>query len=430
MSTARVLSIYSLANEVLVAIAAAALEDRILGETFKPEWTLSHVSGRFRAAIIGAPALWTLVEAKLDAEGSVEILKLYLERSGACSIWVALQHSTEQHNLVMEPLRLLVPHIHRIWRLRIEFSTTWEDQELDLAPLRKIAAPNLQHLEITRGIEPVYSEGAVCIELFSSGAPKLAFAQIHGFIPFPAPSWTASLTRLEFWGGHDAGDGVFQFASQSPLLVYLHLDIRIFPEGERFHLPSLKSFHITISDGMEADYLVEIFALFDTPALTEFTINRAHCDQICGLFNADSLLSSFPALTSLSFVNTDPCLCEEEEEFNTMSPPPFPALSSLTLINICFMQNIVDEILGPAAQPWSLLDTLTLCPKDDASPAVDVAVRDAVRARREDGLSLPRLRLAEGLMTALEEDEVDVEGMEMFDPQDVLDSFSMSWIES
>ncbi|KAJ7028702.1 hypothetical protein C8F04DRAFT_1265661 [Mycena alexandri] len=90
----RVKTILTLPNELLITITAAGQEDRAqtLQPAFKSEWALSHVSRRFRDIIVGTAALWTLIEVDLGLEGSTEILKLYLERSEACSIWATIQY--------------------------------------------------------------------------------------------------------------------------------------------------------------------------------------------------------------------------------------------------------------------------------------------------------------------------------------------------
>ncbi|KAJ6588353.1 hypothetical protein B0H19DRAFT_1098917 [Mycena capillaripes] len=210
------ISIYSLPNELLVGIAAAG-QGCVPGVTFKPEWTLSQVSSRFREAIIGAPTLWTLVEINLDAARSVDIFKLYLKRSGACNMWLSLHHSTargrrlgdieRERNLVVDRLRQISPHFDRIGWLHMKLSTQWAELHEELfAPLRHIAAPNLQHLEI-KFVDDLnfYTAASGRIELFSLGAPRLSFVKMIGIIPFTVPPWTASLTHLEVWRKVDSG---------------------------------------------------------------------------------------------------------------------------------------------------------------------------------------------------------------------------------
>ncbi|KAJ6588333.1 hypothetical protein B0H19DRAFT_1248011 [Mycena capillaripes] len=420
-------TILSLPNELLVAIATEGQQGRVADlETavnFKSEWTWSQVSRRLREAIIGAPTLWTLVKANLDAEGSVEIFKLYLERSRTCNISVHLQYlpdggGSKQIIVAAERLRQIAPHIHRIWRLSIRLR---KESEL-LAPLSNIAAPNLQHLEIfNRDYESSRHQGSL-VEIFSSGAPRLTFVQMHGFrLSAAAPPWTASLTHLEVRGGSNDAGGNLLFAAQCPLLVHLVLDIGWFIPEHPVHLPSLKLLRISLSNSA-TDALLAMLNLFDTPVLDEFIVTSAHGDQIFALLTSASL-HSFPALTSLWCVTRGSCLCEDHFRFSdTISSPPiqlFPILSSLTLINVCFAHNLVHEILGPTTQPWPLLRTVALCPRPGTLQDVHEALQNVMRSKRQRGQALPHFKLSADLLSSMEERV----GTETFDPTDIIDSF-------
>ncbi|KAJ7249739.1 hypothetical protein B0H12DRAFT_1121580 [Mycena haematopus] len=194
-------AISSLPNELLEAIAAAGQTERVQGvlELFKSEWTLSHVSRRFRHVIIGSPSLWTLIEMDFGVEGSVEILKLYLERSQPQSISAILRRRSAPKataDLLVERLGHVVQHINRIWRLSIEVRA---DSMEVLIPFRDIAAPALRHLELVKKDGGSWAS----VQVFSA-ASALTFLKMDGLKPgSPVPPWTASLTHLEFWGGQD-----------------------------------------------------------------------------------------------------------------------------------------------------------------------------------------------------------------------------------
>ncbi|KAJ7764556.1 hypothetical protein DFH07DRAFT_1016289 [Mycena maculata] len=114
-----ILSDDSFPDELLVEIATAAVqEDRRLADEFRAGLTLSHLSYRFRDIIIGTPTLWTVIKAELLVEGSVELLKLYLERSRACKIWVTLRElsDSDYRRLIAADLSHVLPHVNRIWR--------------------------------------------------------------------------------------------------------------------------------------------------------------------------------------------------------------------------------------------------------------------------------------------------------------------------
>ncbi|KAJ6571718.1 hypothetical protein B0H19DRAFT_1130859 [Mycena capillaripes] len=202
------LTISDLPNELLVAIAATGQEGRVPDADSQPmisktEWTLSHLSRRFRDVVVGAPALWTVVEANLNAEGSVEILKLYLERSRACNIWATLRRPSvpvpDNHKLIEKRISQILLHVHRMWRLRIVLRTATGG--LLLAPFRNIWAPNLQHLELVLQHSGPWHRARNSVELFVPGAPKLTFLIMDGFKPqLPScgegkwhQSWTISV---------------------------------------------------------------------------------------------------------------------------------------------------------------------------------------------------------------------------------------------
>ncbi|KAJ6588362.1 hypothetical protein B0H19DRAFT_1226204 [Mycena capillaripes] len=430
---APVRTILALPNELVVAIAAAGQEGHIADlETpfkFKSEWTWSQVSCRLREAIIGAPTLWTFVEANLNAEGSVEISKLYLERSRTCHISAHLQYLRAGDDLDSEQivaadrLRQIFPHIYRIWLLSIRLRG--EECEL-LATLHDIAAPNLQRLEIFNVDYDSRTDQGYPVRMFAPGAPSLTFVKMHGFRLSRVPLWTASLTHLELSGGEGPGDADnnnLLVAAQCPLLVHLYLDmgwLQSIPE-RRCYIPFLKLLRISISDGSNQAFL-GLLDLFDTPALAEFIITDAHGDQIFALLTSTSL-HSFPALTTLCCVTRSLCSCEDDISFSSTVSSPliqiFPKLSSITLVNLCFTHNLLSEIFGPATPPWPLLKTVTLYPKPSTLDDVRDALQNAMRPKRRRGQALPHFRLSPDLLLAME-DRVDTE---MFDPTEIIDTF-------
>ncbi|KAJ6588282.1 hypothetical protein B0H19DRAFT_202399 [Mycena capillaripes] len=409
------LTIYSLPNELLEAIAAAGQEGRVpdFQGALKSEWTLSHISRRFREVVVSAPALWTLIGANLAAEGSVEILKIYLERSGGCKICAALllPSYADLHDIraTEESVRLVVPHIHRIRRLRVVLMTAWGRQLL--GPFRDIAAPNLQHLEIVKKGSPVKSSP---LELFSSGAPKLTFFKMDCFVPNPVPTWVASLTHLEFWGQCSVGTNLVKITALCTSLVHFYLDLtKSYTPNSQFRIPSLKFLHLSISDDLNLLYLLDIF---DTPAVTEIKIDGTHGDEISALFSSPAFpCASFAALTTFSFSTTN--RCAHRTKVTRTSPPLwlFPALSSLTLIKQCFMRNLVDDLLG---QPWPLLKTVTLYPIESDVEEVHDALLTAIRTKHQRGEPLPTLRLSPSLFSVEAWRDTGA-GVEMFDPPDL-----------
>ncbi|KAJ6495346.1 hypothetical protein C8R45DRAFT_986884 [Mycena sanguinolenta] len=290
---AAVVSISSLPNELLAAIATAGQEDRI-------HWTLSHVSHRFCAVMVGTPALWTVLKVDLRfAIGlSLEILQLYLERSQKCSIAVTLEHTGRRgaQESETEPLALLIPHISRISWLRVVGA--WRGQSSLLAPFRDLAAPNLQHLEV---INLNHYSAPDPIEVFSGGAPRLRSLKLsEQKLPSPVSQWAASLTHLELrrcWPGNIDLDEILDKCS---LLVYSLLDMSRVRLKRRARLLFLQTLHLVLP-GMDDDFdLIGMVTIFDTPSLTECAIDGVHGDQIFELLSAKRPTDdSFPALTAL-----------------------------------------------------------------------------------------------------------------------------------
>ncbi|KAF7344440.1 F-box domain-containing protein [Mycena sanguinolenta] len=432
-------TITSLPNELLAVIAAAGQgRSRVPGLLPDPtaEWTLSHVSHRFRRVMIGSPALWTLIEADLHSEGSVEILGLYLERSQNYSLAVTLQHRSElredsERELATKRLNQLVPHINRISWLRIAVQEWGGD--LLLAPFRDLAAPILQHLEVVNLIDYYHWDP---IALFSAGAPRIQFLKVYDQkIQLPASQWTSTLTHLELRRYHrlaDLFDGNKSFdkvLAYCPSLIYLYLDMEWASLDHQVQIPSLQTLHITISESHE---LMKIIDIFDAPSLTELTIMGVHGFELFELFNSTSLpRASFPALASLCFVknNNSTCYCERN-----IPPPPrapftpfqlFPALSSLSLINICFTSRIVEGVVIPTSAMCPILQTIALSPRTAAMEAVRSAVLDAMCSYLRYGRSLPTLRLSPALACSEDWQKHGI-AVEKFDPTSILQVFLAS----
>ncbi|KAJ7780252.1 hypothetical protein DFH07DRAFT_468057 [Mycena maculata] len=415
---------FSLPDELLAAVATAGQED--CDDALGLGWTLSHVSRRFRNTVIGTPSLWTRVEITLGSEDSVEIFKLHLERSKVCKLWVTLRDISVMADTVTEHLSHLVPHISRIWRSDMALDDTKSILAV-LVPFRHAAAPCLEHLDI----KMINTHGSFSMNIFSAGAPRLTSLKLNKCVPcFPVPQWTTSLTHLEWRCGDAYQDGNRFFPAvmaQCPLLVHLSLDTRHMTELERMSIPSLKSLVVFIGQSLSCSYVEEICGFFDTPALTDLTINFAHGPHICHLFNSTSLPSSFPVLTFLTFVGS--CSAWDEFRYLPPLPPPqkilspplhlFPALSSLSLVGQCSTANIISDLLGPNSPPWPFLRTITVCPKDSDVEEIYTALQLVVRSKKP----LPGFRFS----TLLYEYSWDEHGVdaELYDPADLIDALEL-----
>ncbi|KAJ6495378.1 hypothetical protein C8R45DRAFT_987137 [Mycena sanguinolenta] len=416
-------SITSLPNELLALIAAAGqsrVPSSLPDREPSSEWTLSHVSHRLRGVMIGSPTLWTVVEVDLNFEGSVEILGLYLERSQDFPLAVAFQHRSgllpgAVPELVIKRLSRIVLHINRISWLRIVPLDRPGDALF--APFRDLAAPALQHLEVVNMSHSRSSQWAP-IELFSAGAPRIRFLRVYGRkLQWPAP-WASSLTHLELRRYHNFD----QVVVHCPSLIYLYLDMEWVPLDRRVHIPSLRSLYITSSGTF---HLMRIPGIFDTPSLNELTIMGVHGIEIFEFFGSTSFPRAFfPALASLCFLNNEQMdYCERHDTIPQTPCAPFrlfPALSSLSLIDVCFTSHIVKAI-APTSATCPVLQTIALSPKTAATEDVRSAVLDAIHSYLQYGRPLPTLRLSPALASCegWQKHGLGI-AVEKFDPTDVL----------
>ncbi|KAK7053998.1 hypothetical protein R3P38DRAFT_2853779 [Favolaschia claudopus] len=399
-------NILSLPNELLLAIAAAGQHTHSLytPTAQKSEWILSRLSHRFRNVITSAPTLWANIQASLDSletrQGLGEILRLYLRRSIPINVSVSLKVLIASDVLRTEWLPDIASAINRVERLYVVLSSEEDDLGDEFMPLRYLAAPNLRHLEIAN--VNVQSKYRCAVQLFSAGAPKLSSVRMCGFFPAPPPSWKSALTHLVIDNqGHifDTDDEVMLSILKPPIsLVCLCLDLSALPSAHQICIPSLKDLSLHLMAWQDVEYFEEIIDLIECPALTTLTIVGSHGDQVYSLLYKPR--PSFPALNTVTFTNDDHFNgcgygCENDVPFSPTTrplggPPSFPALSSLVLVNHCFMWKLVREILGPNPPPLPQLETLTLCPTVGI-PDVRHALQDVVR---NSSRRLPKLRLS------------------------------------
>ncbi|KAJ6464039.1 hypothetical protein C8R45DRAFT_1025034, partial [Mycena sanguinolenta] len=406
----RTVTILSLPNELLETntIAAAGQEDRVaelyssydsyltyegfrsrsFPKLSKSEWTLSHISHRFRKIIAGAPALWTIIEAHWSNRRSMKLFELYLHCSKALKISVTLRGSEERYTIDRDGrgitaistddiqaavLTQVVEHAHRIKTLRIELITENEVEVLRSFPV-VAAAPYLQNLEIMLLSQSWEYEREVTISLFSS-TPRLRFLRIDCVqLQLPTAPWT-EVTHLELRRSLI----IFSAMAKCPLLVHLRVHMLFTAAGkEQVHIPTLKFLHVWIPVADEDD------------------------DGLAWLHATGRLRSAFPALTSFVFVSEDfQCPCDNDNiarfsidrRISPRSFAPFPALSTLTLINQCFTFHIVQDLLGPESLPWPLLKRLTLCPTAISFDDVRSALRAAIDYKRQCGQPFPETKL-------------------------------------
>jgi hypothetical protein len=162
--------------------------------------------------------------------------------------------------------------------------------------------------------------------------------------------------------------------------------------------------------------LAETLDQFTVPALSALTVQNVHGDRIPALFNSPHLAHPYSALTSIVLMG-DGCDCEIQEAYfpEVISSPPvraFPAVTSLSLIDVCYAATIVRNIFSPDFAPWPLR-TVTIGTRAGLVDVNDLygALTDVVRAAQQQNRNIPKFRLSPVLFCYpyWRENNVDVE---------------------
>ncbi|KAJ7291193.1 hypothetical protein C8J57DRAFT_211389 [Mycena rebaudengoi] len=392
--------IFSLPDELLLCVVSAADAEQFewSGRQAPFYWTISHVCRRFRDAVVGAPTLWSKIEIELTNPASWKISDLYMERSEACALSVTLRHSrdTRPHNELLS----LLSHSNRIQRLTI-IPKGWTEQIL--SPFRHAPAASLECLQIE--VESRFEYNGP-LDMFLSGAPRLRALKLsHCQLPDVVPPWMASIVDL------DLAVSKFSPRMAASFPSLRHLTIDGYSCSEPVQLPTLTSLCLYLENG-EGD-VAEAFNHFTTPALSALTVQNAHGDHVPALFNSTHLVSSHSALTSITLVG-EQCECENHDGYfpEVISFPParaFPAVTSLSLIDVCYAATIVRNIFSPDFALWPLR-TLTIGTRAGVDDLYG-ALTDVVRAAQQQNRDIPKFRLSLALfyLPYWQENNVDVE---------------------
>jgi hypothetical protein len=366
--------------------------------------------------------LWTTIEPELTRPSSCKIAELYIERSRECNISVTLRGVPRKYqdptDVDPQLLGLMSSHSYRIQRLTI----VADEYVLDeiMAPFHHTSAATLEYLELK--VVPFYGyEGP--LKMFASGAPLLRSLKLSHFPPLDSSilPWLGSIVALDFTNSHL----VPRMMTACPLLQHLTVDSDTC-KVDPIETPSLTSLKLLFENGEseETDMaLAEVLGNFTrTPALTNLTARPVHGDQIPFLFDSTALgRACFPALTSLIFVGSR-CPCPNRPACipKTISSLPlqtFPALSSLSIIDVCYAANIIRDILG-ATVPWPLRTVIIGTEKRlHHVEGLYEVLKGAVSAARQQKREIPTFWLSPSLfrLSYWQENGVDVElfdGME------------------
>ncbi|KAJ7164886.1 hypothetical protein C8R46DRAFT_1220044 [Mycena filopes] len=376
--------IFTLPDELLVSIVEAGQQLQSPDpESALIEVTASQISQRFRYAILSASPLWSSIELRWGVESNEDRFAAYLLRSRNCTLSVWLKYSMycgkdeRDYDDVYNDLAVVVGHISRIRRLVLHCG------EMGLAlfdavnPLSGLHAPYLEHLEIVSKVSETDLWYDPYVTIFSGGAPRLATLELTNVVS--PNSLLLPVTTLQLRGMPATPDHTWTNAlAVCPNLVDLTLDDSTCFASDSIppiSMPALRSLTILRLDRFNPPETLVwgcVLAHIRTPALESLKFSGVHGYQISSFFN-NTPHSRFPALRSLTFATSSGRRCIPDCSQPDHIPPEslrsesFSALTSLTILNMCHMVMLVDNILetseaadGSTAHNLPALQTLTL----------------------------------------------------------------------
>ncbi|KAJ7481513.1 hypothetical protein FB451DRAFT_130105 [Mycena latifolia] len=368
--------IFKLPDELLVCICEAGQNST---DFDRPplEVLASHVSQRFRWAVISAPSLWSSIRLRWGVKSDAARFATYLERSRARTLSVTCKYASYcgkeecDYDDVHNELPTISANISRIRRLVFECGGMGMSLDDAVAHFSDLRAPCLEYVEISVVVSEL-DESDNYVPVFGEGAPLLTTLKLTNAFPDYWGPWLLSLTSLDLQGMH-GGTSTYvlpMVLSSCPQLIDLTLDDSTFftsnpPLTEsNISLPflrSLKGLCLHASpDGLVGGIIPHLHA----PALEILQFSGVHGAQISGFFN---LLppAKFPTLRSLTFVNSSvPCkACHLlPQRILPQALRHFQNLASLTIVNICHLTLLLGDLLATPTDDGSLsaLRTLTL----------------------------------------------------------------------
>ncbi|KAJ6590983.1 hypothetical protein DFH09DRAFT_1138241 [Mycena vulgaris] len=445
--------IFTLPDELLVCIVQAGQQSTDFDSALI-EVLASHVSQRFRRAVIGAASLWSSIELRWGVKSDEARFAAYLERSRACTLSVACNYGSYggkeecDYDAVHSELPRVSQHISRIRRLVLHCGGMGMSFDDAVTHFRDLQAPCLEYFEICALASEL--DEANYEQVFAGGAPRLTTLKLINVVPDPWNPWVLSLTSLDLRGMHDGTLATYmlpKILSSCVQLTDITLDTSTYFVASDaslyvsdISLPSLRSLQALCLNSDQSDALITgVVARLHAPALETLQFSGVHGAQISAFF---SLLppSKFPTLRFLTFANSNvPCKAGQlSERVLPGALLHFPALASLTIVNVCHVTQLLEDLLATPKDDGCLsaLRTLTLRHKDaddfgisswpklqyvslEQADAHDPlrALRTLVAARRETHplhLRLPRSRFF------TERDWQDDADFEIFDAQPLL----------
>ncbi|KAJ7835369.1 hypothetical protein B0H14DRAFT_3871145 [Mycena olivaceomarginata] len=452
--------IFALPDELLVSVIQAA--QQATDHSARVEVVVSHVSQRFRWAVVGASSLWSSIELHWGVESDEDRFAAYLARSRTCTLSVTMKYHAFygkeecEYDEVPSQLAAVALHISRIRRLTLHYDGTGLNGQDALMHFHSLHAPCLEYLEISSHAFQSYH--APSLSVFNGGAPRLTSLRLNNVcltvnVVDPRVSrnlwifgnpWVSGLTHLDFGGIMAAENTTARLLASCPQLTDLTLDDFTFyavdetifipilmPIPMPIPMPSLRSLRVLCLDDRSDSptaLVTGVLSNMHTPALEVLQFSGVHIDraQITSFFNRSS---PSKALKSLTFANSSVVnVCADGEENSPKHIRPqalqsFPALESLTIVNISSLHTLTlrykdSDQFGIAA--WPKLPSVPLDPADTVTSRLHDLRTSVARLReiRPIHLRLPRSRF----FTGRDDWSRDDPDFEMFDVQPLLRS--------
>ena len=389
------------------------------------EIIMSQTCSRFREVTLATPRLWSTIY--VDATRRIDHIAQDVARSGGCGLDIRIDLGVQDPQMndqnLEAMLALIISHSRRWRSLSIAYSRECVNFPV-VGRLCNSAAPSLQQLSIT--VDDVDRADATMVNakdvntpcIFKDGTPRLTFVRLRGMaLTFYRPqlNFVATLhldhTRKSLLLPYST---FYDIVTCSPFLenLSLHGDIiapSTWPEGNKhIHLPNLRSLRICGEAGHIYPRMLMGIQAFNLESLTLKDMKNPDLDPLWNTADA----SWYARLKRLTFIDFDLSIPKYESAFQT-----FQNITTISALKSSISESPLIYLLsegrlgGPNGQyiPWPRLETLVF--SYDTYGSDEASIEKVVKARREQGYPLSRIRL--GM------DYDDYEEMEAEPPQTI-----------
>lgn len=267
-------AVYSIPTEVLAQIFRAGSLSHSERKEAPFPILVSGVSRHFRDVAIHEPTLWTRIQSS-QKKSSMDMLDMYLSRSGACLLDVKLKLSGK------DSIDLLVHKIvalhDRLRRLNIQTNSSGYMYNL-LSAFSAVHLPYLEHVRILMRYN--YDREYDPHTIFAAGAPRLSSLHLHQWSLSAVKTSLHAVTSLTIERGwRPLSFEEFKNAiDDMPALKNLVLtgDAITYDNQTHVHIPSLTSLDFTF---IESEARLDIFKI-STPSLESLILRGATKDRM------------------------------------------------------------------------------------------------------------------------------------------------------